>query len=78
VQFGAFASAALAKDDWRRIQGLMVGRVEGRQLDLDLEPVTVKGETLYRAVIRGFHGAADASGFCRALGTKGLNCFVRQ
>jgi hypothetical protein len=75
VQLGAMSTRAAAE---AMIDGLRT-RFAGAMRDLgtSVTPASVGGRTIYRALVTGFAGTADASRFCAGLKAGGLACFVR-
>jgi len=49
-----------------------------RSLHVGVDPVSLKGKTIYRAVIRGFNSTGEAIALCRTLQTAGYDCLVRR
>lgn len=72
VQLGAFASAEVARDEWKtaeaRFGDYMVGRTRV------VQEVKTGGRTFYRLRAMGFDDLADARRFCAVLVADGANC----
>jgi hypothetical protein len=75
VQLGAMSTRAAAE---AMIDGLRT-RFAGAMRDrgTSVTPASVGGRTIYRALVTGFSGTADASRFCAGLKAGGAPCFVR-
>jgi hypothetical protein len=73
VQLGAFDSAGVAQDAWKRATGrfdAFAGKTPSSM------SVSVKGKTFYRLSVGGY-ARADADKLCSGYRAKGGNCFVR-
>lgn len=75
VQIGAFSSEALADRGWNDAARIAPGLAAGK--GKRVEPVVVKGETLYRTTVTGFASRSDADAFCSALKAASKTCFTR-
>lgn len=73
VQFGAFKSYALAKNEWRKLI-LSIGKhLNGR--DWLIEPISTAGSgELYRLRVVGFSDWKEATVFCGRLSARGADC----
>ncbi len=75
VQIGAFSSEALADKGWVDAAKIAPGDAAGK--GKRVEPVEVKGSTLYRTSVTGFGSRAEAEAFCGKLKAAGKSCFTR-
>lgn len=73
VQLGAFASAAVSKDAWRRL----APRYGLTAFDPANARATVRGATYIRLSVGGFTTRAEAVGVCVRIRSAGGSCFVR-
>jgi Flp pilus assembly protein TadD len=73
VQLGAFQSAAISRDAWRR----MAPRYDLGAFDPANSRVRVRGSTFIRLAVGGFATRADAIGVCTRIRSVGGSCFVR-
>ncbi len=76
VQVGASPSLPDAKGIVAKLQKKHAGDLGG--LTADVATAQVDGKTIYRAVITGFHAAAEATALCEKLKADGQACFVRR
>jgi Flp pilus assembly protein TadD len=74
IQLGAFDSAAIARDNWRRVTAR---RAELARFQTVNSTVALGGRTFHRLAIRGFEGRTVAAATCQALKSFGQACFVR-
>jgi Flp pilus assembly protein TadD len=73
VQLGAFQSAAVSKDAWKRVSA----RYGLARLDPANATAKVNGATYVRLSVGGFVTRAAASEVCTRIRSAGGNCFVR-
>lgn len=74
VQIGAYATAAVAHDDWARATRRDAAF---RSLTPDSMTFQAKAGQVYRVSVGGF-ARGDADALCRSFRVKGGRCFVRQ
>ena len=75
VQIAALRSEADARAAWGRLKARFPSQTARRSLEV--QPVESGGQTLYRAVVRGFSTDAEAQSFCEALQASGQDCLPR-
>lgn len=75
VQLGALATRAAAEAVLTDLQGRFADAMRG--LSTAVAPASVRGRTLYRALVTGFSQDVDANRFCVGLKAGGVACFVR-
>ncbi len=75
AQVGAFGSAALADDHWRKLKDHYPTDTDG--LTLRDETVARDGKTLHRALAGPFETRATAEAFCMRVRNGGGDCLVR-
>lgn len=73
VQLGAFDSAEIARDAWRRTTARVPALAHYTPKGM---PVRTSGATLYRLSVGGF-ARADAVSLCTSVRSRGGSCFVR-
>lgn len=76
VQVGASPSQDDAKGILAKLQKKFPDALAG--FKTDVQTAQVDGKTVYRAVVSGFGGAADANALCEQLKAGGQACFVRR
>ncbi len=76
VQIGASPSEAEIKSILAKAKKKFPADLKG--LRTDAVAVTVDQKVIYRALISGFHTAAEANGLCETLKGGGQACFVRK
>lgn len=72
VQLGAFESAELAREEWRRLAGLFGSFMDGR--DRVVQTAVSGGRNFYRLRAAGFPDISAARRFCAALVAEGADC----
>jgi hypothetical protein len=65
VQFGAYASAEIARSEWGKLDTKFGDFLEGKQRVI--QKATSGGRTFYRLRALGFEDVADARQFCAAI-----------
>jgi hypothetical protein len=76
VQVGASPSQDDAKGILSKLQKKFPDALKG--FKTDVQAAQVDGKTVYRAVVNGFAGQADANTLCEQLKAGGQACFVRR
>lgn len=76
VQVGASPSQANIKALLANVQKKFVADLKG--LTTEIATVTIDQKTIYRGLIIGFHGEADAGRLCEILKAGGQACFIRR
>jgi D-alanyl-D-alanine carboxypeptidase len=76
VQLGASPGQDDAKGLLARVQKKFAGPLGG--FKAEVVSAAVDGKTVYRVVISGFGGQADATTLCHRLKAAGQACFVRR
>jgi Flp pilus assembly protein TadD len=74
VQIGAFDSAAVAQEKWRRISRNRAALGDFREVH---SAFTLNGRAFHRLAVRGFTDRASANALCASLRKDGQSCFVR-
>ena len=75
VQIGAMATRPAAEALLASLRTRFASAMNG--LSTTVNPATVGGKTVYRALITGFARAADANQFCGDMKASGVACLVR-
>jgi len=76
VQIAATGSEALGRSLWSDISAKLPGETRGKTLSL--QPVQVRDQTLYRAILAGFSTPDEAAAFCQRLRASGYDCLQRK
>lgn len=72
VQLGAFASDAIAREEWDKMTGRYGEYLSGK--DRIIQKAQSGGRTFYRLRAHGFTDLSDARRFCSALVAEGADC----
>ena len=73
AQLGAYESAALAEQEWRRISSRYASALAGK--GHVVQAAERGGKTFYRLRVVGFNGAEDARRFCSAMIAQNAACY---
>jgi Flp pilus assembly protein TadD len=74
VQLGAYDSAAVAQEKWKRITKGRTGLGEFREIHSEF---ALNGRAFHRLAVRGFGDRSSANALCQSLRASGQSCFVR-
>jgi hypothetical protein len=73
---GAAGSAELAESAWRKLSDQFPAVTKGKSLKI--QPVAVRGATLYRMLVNSFASVEDAKAFCGAIPALNRSCTIRR